>query len=353
MDIFTHAMLGATVAYAAMPAQARLQTRERVLLGGIAAIFPDSDFVGFLIDPLSFLADWHQGPTHSIVLLPLWAILIGGVFAAATRRRSAFVEATRVSALGLASHIAADLITVYGTAVLYPLSTVRWSLGTTYLFDLVFTSLVLVGLLSSVWMRRPRVAMIGLAVIGLYVGGQAWLQQRAIEIGRTSAHDQGLTIEQLSALSQPLSPFNWKLIGKSGPLYFEAHLNLSGHRSWVPPLPYRERLVELANAYRPPAQLIWQIRHRYGEQTEQRGMVEQRWEDPRFAKFRRFAVYPSLSRIDHAGTETCVWFTDLRYDLPALPDTFRYGFCRAAVGLPWQLYRLRYFSERARQLLVP
>ena len=353
MEIFTHAMLGATVAYAAMPAQAHLRMRERVLLGGTAAIFPDSDFAGFLIDPLSFLTDWHQGPTHSIVLLPLWAMLIGGVFAAAARRRSAFAEATRVSALGLASHIAADLITVYGTAVLYPLSTVRWSLGTTYLFDLVFASLVLVGLLSSVWMRRPRVAMLGLAVICLYVGGQAWLQQRAIEIGRTSARDQGLTFEQLSALSQPLSPFNWKLIGKTGPVYFEAHLNLSGHRSWVPPLPYRERLLELARAYRPPAQLAWRIRHQHGEQLELRALVTRLWEDPRFAKFRRFAIYPSLSRIDRDGPETCIWFTDLRYDLPTLPDTFRYGFCRDNIDQPWRLYRLRYFSDNARQQLMP
>lgn len=353
MDIVTHALLGATLAYAATPAQARLQTRERLLLGGVAAVFPDSDFAAFPFNPLSFIADWHQGPTHSLVLLPVWAILLGGAFAAAIRRRDAYMDAARVSALGLASHIVADLITDYGTAVWYPLSTTRWSLGTTYLFDYVFTGLVLLGLLTSVWMRRRRFAWIGLAVLCLYVGAQAGLQQRAIDIARTSAHAQGLTIEYLTALPQPLSPFNWKLVGSSGPHYFVAHVNLFGYRPRVPPLPYRQQLSALAQAYRPPGHLVWQIRHRYGEQTEQRGMVEQLWDDPRFAKFRRFAVYPSLSRIDHAGTETCVWFTDLRYDLPTLPDTFRYGFCRADVGQPWQLYRLRYFSERTRQQLAP
>jgi inner membrane protein len=48
-----------------------------------------------------------------------------------------------------------------------------------------------------------------------------------------------------------------------------------------------------------------------------------------------------------------VWFTDLRYDLPALPDTFRYGFCRDAAGEAWTLYRLRYFSDDARQPVGP
>jgi inner membrane protein len=77
------------------------------------------------------------------------------------------------------------------------------------------------------------------------------------------------------------------------------------------------------------------------------------WNDPRFAPFRRFAVYPAVSRIESLGGSTCVWYTDLRYDLPALPDTFRYGFCRDGADASWELYRLRYFSERSRQRLSP
>ena len=80
--------------------------------------------------------------------------------------------------------------------------------------------------------------------------------------------------------------------------------------------------------------------------------VQARWHDPRFALYRRFALFPALSRIDRGGA-TCIWFTDLRYDLPALPDTFRYGFCRSGETLPWRLYRLRYFSADSRQGLEP
>ena len=40
-------------------------------------------------------------------------------------------------------------------------------------------------------------------------------------------------------------------------------------------------------------------------------------------------------------------------DLPTLPDTFRYGFCRDNIDQPWRLYRLRYFSDNARQELMP
>jgi hypothetical protein len=48
------------VASASAPRPARLPTRQRLLLGGIAAAFPDIDFLGFLVDPLVFLAESKQ-----------------------------------------------------------------------------------------------------------------------------------------------------------------------------------------------------------------------------------------------------------------------------------------------------
>lgn len=351
MEVVTHALLGAGLACATAPRPARLPTRQRLLLGGIAAAFPDIDFLGFLVDPLVFLADWHQGPTHSLVLLPLWAILIGGLFAAAAGRRGDFAEAVFVGALGLVSHIAADVITAYGTAVLYPLSGMRLSLDTTFVVDPVFTFIVLAGLVAGAWTGRRGIAGLGVGVVCLYVAGQGWLQQRAIEVGLASARGQSLELMRLSALPQPFSPFNWKLIGTADAVYHEAHVNLLGHRPMVPPLPGLERWSELAAAYRPPAELAWRARPRLGARPEARDVVERLWQEPRLAPFRRFATHPTLSRIDSEGPGTCIWFTDLRYDLPTLPDTFRYGFCRDGAERPWELYRLRYFSERSRQRL--
>lgn len=349
MDVPTHALLGATLAQATAPAGASsLSTRERLTIGGLAAAFPDVDFAGFLIDPLRFLADWHQGPTHSLVLLPIWASLIGGAFVLATGKRHAFAQAAVVGGLALASHIAADALTAYGTALFHPLSARRVSLATTFVIDPLFMAIVFVALVASVRTGRRAIAGAGLAALSLYVAGQALLQQRALELARAAAQAQGITFERLAALAQPLSPFNWKLIVVDGARYHEAYVNLAGHRS-LPLLP--SRLADLANAYRAPSQLEWRVRHRFGERPDQRALAEQRWNEPGFAPYRRFAVYPAVSRFDE-GDEPCVWFTDLRYDLPALPDTFRYGFCRRSADRSWQPYRLRYFSERARQALA-
>jgi inner membrane protein len=347
VDVFTHALLGVAAVQATALGRPHLSARERLLLGGLAAAFPDADFAAFPIDPLRFLADWHQGPTHSAVLLPLWAGLIGGAFVLAAGRRRAFAQAAFVSGLGLASHIAGDAITAYGTAVLYPLSELRVGLGITFVIDPLFTGIVLAGLVASLAAGRPWIGAAGFAVLGLYVTGQALLQQRALELARTST--QAVSFQRVDAFAQPFSPFNWKLIGVDGPRYHVAYVNLAGHR---PALPLPRRLADVASAYRAPAQLAWSVRHRYGERPEQHGLVEERWTDPRFAPYRRFATHPAVSRIDEDGV-SCVWFTDLRYDLPVLPDTFRYGFCREGAERAWQPYRLRYFSERSRQRLTP
>jgi inner membrane protein len=65
--------------------------------------------------------------------------------------------------------------------------------------------------------------------------------------------------------------------------------------------------------------------------------------------FRDFARYPYLYRVEQREDERCVWFSDLRYDWPALPASFRYGLCHRADG-DWRLYRMRYLSEWRQRL---
>lgn len=346
MDAFSHALFGATLAQASAPQQpSALPPRHRLVLCGVAAVFPDVDFIGFPLDPLRFLADWHQGPTHSLILLPLWALTIGGAYGLACRRPGTLVAASALAGLGLASHIALDLMTAYGSAVFQPLSARRYAIGSLYLFDPVFLLIALVALTASVRCHRRGPAATGIALLVLYAAGQTLQQGRAIEVAQRWATARGLTAEKVVALAQPFSPFHWKLVVVDGPRYHEAHLDFG---AGLPALPAPGVVGAIVGAYRPPAALAWRTRHRHGDDPSLRPLVEERWQDERFAAYRRFAVFPLLSRIERNG-DTCVWFTDLRYDLPALPDTFRYGFCRDRADRPWRLYRLRYFSAQSRQ----
>ncbi|MCW5634861.1 MAG: metal-dependent hydrolase [Rubrivivax sp.] len=376
MDLLTHALLGATLAQATAPAQpGPLPPRHRLMLGAAGAAFPDIDFAGFLVDPLTFLADWHQGPTHSLPWLPLWAGLIAAMYvtrhgaaaagrggagsdargragegagASGSARARVFAAAAWVAGLGIASHIAADVVTAYGTMVLHPLSRWRASLGTTFVIDPLFTLLVAAGLAVRAGDGRWP-ARAALAVLAGYVAAQAGLRQQALDLARATA-PAGTVV---SAWPQPFSPFNWKLVARGDGVHHVAHVNLAGHAPLVPAWPGLRWLHASAAAYRPPGRLAWQPRPLHGgpsgEHADLQATIERLWADPRFAAFRRLATHPALSAVQHDAAATCVWFTDLRYDLPALPDTFRYGFCRESTDAPWQLHRLRYFTAAQRQ----
>jgi inner membrane protein len=409
VDAVTHALLGAHLAWqvqrqrgpgrqAAVAARtpegqgrwardaaepdAVLSPRQGLLLGAVAAAAPDIDFIGFRVDPLRFLADWHQGPTHSLLLLPLWAVLLALCCAAMLRRRSAWVPAFIICASALASHVALDVITAYGTQLLYPWSARRFSLGLAFVIDPVITVLLAASLAAALYTGRRRVALVGLLMVGVHVAGLAVLKQQALRVAADAAATAGAVPGGVHALPQPFSPFNWKLLvvlppGRQTadeleqPSTLVAHVNLVGHpplwpSAWarsapagattvggLPGLPGLPAWHALASAYVAPHALVWTQRPLYGQTAAMQALAATLWARPDFDAFRRFAVHPALSGVngpDGADGEApqCLWFTDLRYDLPGWPDTFRYGYCRQAADASWRAHRLRYFSQDTR-----
>ena len=83
MDTLTHALSGALLARATAHsgyAPGGLSLRARIAVGSLAAAFPDCDIVVSPVSPLAYLYN-HRGVTHSVLMLPLWAVLLGLVCA--------------------------------------------------------------------------------------------------------------------------------------------------------------------------------------------------------------------------------------------------------------------------------
>jgi len=307
-------------------------------LACIGAMFPDIDFLGFLVSPLRFLADWHQAATHSLLLLPIWGMLAGGLYAGWRASPGRFGAAALLVSMGLATHVGLDVMTAYGTMLLYPLSVQRFSLNLLYVIDPFFTLIVTVGLVALYRWRRLPAGLTASFLMGGYLALVTYAHAQALDVAR-SAPAQGM--ERWDVFPQPFSPFNWKLIATNGVDHHVAHVNLLGHPSLVPS--FFQPWASTASAYRPPETLMWGPHSLRPPASSAHGPVAARlWLDPRFAPFRRFATHPAFDSSTEA-TE-CIWFTDLRYDLPGLPATFRYGFCPAGNDGNWKLYRLRYFS---------
>ncbi len=316
-----------------------LSPRARVVAGAVAAAFPDSDFALRAIDTLTYL-DLHQGVTHSLILLPAWALALAVLFALLTRKRYRWPAFYVIAAMGLAMHIGGDLITAYGTQVLAPLSTARFSWPLVFVIDPIVSAVLVAGLVAARRWPARRMASVALLVLAGYLGLQTVLQQRAIDIGTNYARAQRLDTATSHALPQPLSPFHWLIIVQHGDTYHEARVNLAGgHRASAPAT--AGFLTRLVAGFQPVAAAAWTRHTRFGELPADQALARPAFEHEALAGFRRFARFLVLDHIETRRDGICVWFSDLRFALPGLPPSFRFGLCRAGSDSDWRLARLR------------
>lgn len=336
MDPVTHVLFGAVCASAVTPPPRAIRNdiRIRMTVAAVAAAFPDIDYLSFWLDPLVFLADWHRTATHSILFMPVWAGLLGSLFMFFRAARERWCLVYCLCALGIASHILLDLLTVFGIRIFYPASESLYSFGTTYVIDLIVTGILAATLICFIHLPKRLIVWGGVAVIITYWGGQWILKSQAHAI----ATDRKAVVTHVHALPQPFSPFYWKLIRRTENNYEVAYLSLVANEEGLFPL------------YRGTDALLWRKYTLLGTQDSLRPTIREAWEHPLFNKFRSFAQLPVLYRFDQKEANICVWFTDMRYTLPFIKPAFRYGMCRDADG-PWLLYRLKRFTENKRQLL--
>jgi inner membrane protein len=307
--------------------------RGRLIAGAVAAAFPDSDFVLGYVSPVVYL-ETHRGVTHSLLLLPLWALLLAWACAKIARDPRGYGPWFGVCALALATHIVGDLITGFGTMILAPLSKARFALGTTFIIDLWFTGIIVAGLVASLAWRRSRAPAVAASlVLAGYVGLQALAKRDAEDFGAAYAHANRLEGAQVVAHPRPVSPFNWTVFVSDAQAHRYAHVNFVRRepRRYQPGDGF---IARIDAAYMPVDQAIWVRRARYGEADQ--ALIREAWNSEPLAVYRWFADLPAFDGLS-AGS-TCVWFVDLRFLTPGRDRMpFRWGVCRGDAGAPWRL----------------
>ncbi len=292
---------------------------------------PDLDFLVSFVGPVEYLVN-HRGVTHSFVMLPAWALLYSWIFAQLLREPGGWRALYGVTALGLGAHIAGDLITSFGTIILAPLSDWRAGIGTTFIIDLWFSGIILVGLLFSLILRKHRwPAVAATAMLCGYVGFQYIQKERALEFGLQYANSLGLKDARVTVHPRPVSPFNWTVFVSDDEAHRFAHVNLE--RKEARRIEPSDGFITRVDApYLPLDQAVWVTRRRYGE-TEN-DLIRAAWNADSLAFFRWFAALPAFDGM----SQGCVWFTDLRFLTPGRAGMpFRYAVCRDGPGSTWSL----------------
>ena len=169
MDTITHGIAGALIGKAVFRGEDMFasgpMSRGRVITWSLmlGAIFPDSDvFRDLFSNDKLLIVTWHRSVTHSLVLLPLWTLLLAAITLAFARWRKweapSFASLIAIYAVGLLSHILLDLVTSFGTMIWSPLQWSRPAWDLIFIVDFMLTAILLVPqLLAWVYSRPEKV----------------------------------------------------------------------------------------------------------------------------------------------------------------------------------------------------
>ena len=167
MDTITHGIAGALIGKAVFRGEdmfaSHPMNRGRIITWSlmIGAIFPDSDVIrDFFSSDKLLVVTWHRSITHSLVMLPLWVLLLAGITRAFASWRKweapSFAALSAIYAVGILSHILLDLVTSFGTMIWSPLQWSRPAWDLVFIVDFTLTAIFLVPQLLAWVYAHPK-----------------------------------------------------------------------------------------------------------------------------------------------------------------------------------------------------
>jgi len=206
VDSITHTLTGALIAGAI--------DDERVgnwgTVAGLAmGAFPDSDFVLGLFNR-QFYLEYHRDFTHSLILIPFYALFFSWVFVKVSKRPH-FWSFYKICLPVLVSHVLLDLFTSYGTMIFSPFFEHRYAWDLIFIIDLIFSGIVFFPLVASLLWKKKSSWICWGSLIGLFFYVLfCWVQHdRAIEVAKTYVRNVNEEVVQVASMPQPASPFRW------------------------------------------------------------------------------------------------------------------------------------------------
>src|SRR5258708_9944795 len=193
MDTITHGIAGALIGKAVFRGEDMFAShpinRGRIITWSlmVGAIFPDSDVLrDFFSSDKLLIVTWHRSLTHSLVLLPLWALLLAGITRAFASRRKweapSFPTLAGIYAAGILSHILLDLVTSFGTMIWSPLEWSRPAWDLIFIIDFSFSAILLVPQILA-WVYAREEALQRRALVSWLVFGIATLAMAGLPGG--------------------------------------------------------------------------------------------------------------------------------------------------------------------------
>ena len=216
MDNVTHALTGIALSRAGL----NRVTPEATLLLILASNAADLDIVTMLFGATTYL-DLHRGPTHSLIALPLMALLPVVLVRWGLRRPLPWLRAWLVCLLGASVHLGMDYLTAYGTRPFWPFASGWTQWPVFFIADAFVIAAMLLAVaapalssLVSGEIGARRSTGQGWAIAALiflvgWIGFRGMMHDRAEQILQARVY-QGRPPLRVMALPNALSPMRWR-----------------------------------------------------------------------------------------------------------------------------------------------
>jgi inner membrane protein len=271
----------------------------------LAANAPDFDAVVWFGGPAAYI-HWHRNITHSLIALPVMALLSVAIVRALGRKQVRWLPAFLIATIAVASHLILDLTNVYGVRLLLPFSGHWFHWDLTPVVDFSIWAILLLGVAAPAFGRlvgseigeRRRGPGAGWAIVAL-------LLLSSYDYGRSVFHRRATALMD-SRLYAGSSPLRTGAFPEANPLLWTGIAELDNA--------YVEAPIDLRETFRPDS----------GEtfyKAERTPPVLAAMQTFPFQRFLEFVQYPlwivePSPNLEHA---TRVRLVDLRFGTPSAP----------------------------------
>ena len=233
MDTLTHGIVGAAVAHAGF---GRSLGRKAMLVGLGAGMLADADgLIRSSADPF-LRVEFHRHFTHAFVFVPLGALIAILPFLLSGWGRGRWRSVYAAALLAYLVHPLLDIVTSYGTLVLWPFSHTRVAVDWISVVDPLFTLPILMLVAWAAVANSRRVAAIAVGLGLCYLALGAVQESRARSLQAELAATRGHRIERGRVLPTLGNLIVWRsLYVANGTIHVDAiRVAWPGERSYVP-----------------------------------------------------------------------------------------------------------------------
>lgn len=215
MDNITHTLTAVMFSRAGLN---RLSPHATALLA-VAVNAPDLDILCAVAGPASYLR-YHRGPTHSVLGVPILALLVAALAMLAARKSFSWGRAYVLALIGVASNPLLDYLNAYGVRLLWPFSERWFNADLFYIVD-AWVWVLLALCLAVPWIsalvsseigaqagKGRAVAVVVLCSLSLYGFGRYLLHERAVAVLDSRIY-QSETPRRVAAMPTAANPFRW------------------------------------------------------------------------------------------------------------------------------------------------